>query len=306
MGLAGTELQPDELEFFRAHNPLGFILFARNCESNAQIAALTASLREAVGRENAPILIDQEGGRVARLRPPLFPTCPPAGWFGAIAEADKELAGKAARQNAALIGEGLKALGISVNCAPVADILYPEAHDIIGDRSFGSLVEQVSFLARATCEGLQATGIIPIIKHIPGHGRARVDSHEALPIVDTALEMLDKTDFEVFRQLADMPWAMTAHIVYTAIDPELPATLSPKMIKLIRESLGYKGIIISDDLSMKALGGSFADRTRQLFSAGCDLALHCNGKMDEMEMVLAHTPLLTEHAQEMLHTQQLL
>ncbi len=303
IGLSSTVLSPEEREFFAKHNPLGFILFGRNCQDNAQIAALIRDLRDSVGRENAPILIDQEGGRVARLRPPLFPTCPPAGWFGEIAYYGNQLAYDAAKANARLIGSGLKKLGISVNCAPVADIIYPDAHDIIGDRSFGHAAEQVAFLARATCEGLQQEGVLPVIKHIPGHGRAQQDSHEALPVVDAPLAVLEETDFAVFRQLADMPWAMTAHIVYTAVDALLPATLSPKMVELIRRDIGFQGILISDDLSMKALSGSFTERTEQLFHAGCDLALHCNGVMEEMEAVLQATPLLSDRAQPLLHSQ---
>lgn len=306
VGLKGTELLSEERAFFQEHNPLGFILFARNCQSNSQIKALVRDLRSCVGRNNAPVLIDQEGGRVARLRPPLFPSCPTAGWFAALAKYDIEVARKAAYFNADFIGNGLKELGISVNCAPVADIYFSDAHEIIGDRSFGDTPEQVAALARATCEGLVHAGVLPVIKHIPGHGRARVDSHEALPVVDAPIDVLEKTDFAVFKLLADMPWAMTAHIIYTAIDPELPVTLSPKMIQYIRKEIGFEGILLSDDLSMKALTGSYSERTKQLFHAGCDLALHCNGEMEEMAAVLANTPRLGGYVQETLAKQQML
>lgn len=306
IGLAGTALSAIERDFFRQQNPLGFILFARNCQSREQIQALTTDLRASVGRSDAPILIDQEGGRVARLRPPLFPECPAAKKFADMAETDIKAAEQAVYSNALQIAKELKTLGISVNCAPVADLLYEGAHNIIGDRSFGTEPHQVATLARSMCEGLKAGGVMPIIKHIPGHGRAFVDSHESLPIVDASKDALYKTDFEVFRQLADMPWAMTAHIIYTAIDPSLPATLSPAVIALIRQELGFKGIIISDDLSMKALSGSFGERTEQSFAAGCDLVLHCNGLMNEMEAVLNHTPALNDTLASLLHKQGLL
>jgi beta-N-acetylhexosaminidase len=299
-GLKNTTLSAEEREFFRRENPLGFILFARNCESPEQISALTRELRDCVGREELPILIDQEGGRVARLKPPHFRASYPAGIFASLAAQDKALAEKAVILNSKLIAHELASLGITVNCAPVADLLFEDAHSIIGDRSFGTTPEQVALLAGATSAGLIAGGIVPIMKHIPGHGRAKVDSHEKLPVISTAREQLDETDFKIFSTLRTIPWAMTAHIIYSAIDPDQPVTLSAKMIRMIREELGFNGILISDDLSMKALAGDFATRTTGSFAAGCDLVLHCNGDMDEMLPIAAHSPAISAHVAELL------
>jgi beta-N-acetylhexosaminidase len=292
-GLQTTNLLPEERDFFARENPLGFILFARNCESKEQITALTRELKECVGRPDAPILIDQEGGRVARLRPPHFRKSYPAGIFSALASIDKTAAEKAVRLNSKLIACELASMGITVNCAPVADLLFEDAHSIIGDRSFGTTPEQVILLANATCQGLSEGGVMPIMKHIPGHGRAKVDSHEKLPVINTPREVLDATDFAVFKALHHVPWAMTAHIIYSAIDPDQPATLSPKVIQMIRKELGFNGILISDDLSMKALEGDFSARTEKAFAAGCDLVLHCNGDVAEMRPIAAHTPPIT-------------
>lgn len=295
-GLKGTYLTDNERQFFTAHNPLGFILFSRNIEDKNQVKQLVADLRDCVGRADAPILIDQEGGRVARLKKPHFRLTPPAGDFAAIAEHDLAAAKEAVYANARLIAEELYELGIDVDCAPVADLRIPGAHDIIGDRAYGSDPEQASILARAMCEGLMDGRVIPVVKHIPGHGRAKADSHESLPVVDTDKATLEKTDFKVFKNLADAPWAMTAHILYTALDNVSPATHSKAIIRIIREEIGFKGVLVSDDLSMKALQGSFADRTTRVLEAGCDVVLHCNGDMKEMEEIAQNTTVLTEDA----------
>jgi beta-N-acetylhexosaminidase len=285
-GLQGVELSDVEREFFVRERPLGFILFKRNIESPAQVKKLVRQLKECV-EWDCPILIDQEGGRVARLKPPHWRNSPAVKYFADLAEKDMESAKEAAYMNARLIGEELYSLGINVDCAPVCDLVFDGAHDIIGDRSFGSEPEKAATLARQMAQGLADSGVLPIIKHIPGHGRARVDSHESLPVVDASLAELRKTDFVVFSKLADIPWAMTAHITYTAIDAEHPATLSPKVINIIRNEIGFDGIIISDDLSMKALQGTFTERAEGSIKAGCDLVLHCNGDMAEMLQVAA-------------------
>lgn len=294
-GLAGTALLPEEKAFFRDANPYGFILFARNCESPAQVKKLTASLKELSGRERLPILIDQEGGRVARLKPPHWPEFPAAKIFADLACANLAQATNACYLNARLMAEELSALGITVDCAPVADLVIEGAHSIIGDRAFGSAPSQVAALARAQARGLMEGGIVPVVKHIPGHGRARADSHEEMPVVESPLETLRQTDFAPFTALADLPMAMTAHVLYTALDNKRIATLSPAVIQLIREAIGFKGLLMSDDLSMKAMKGGFAQRTREALAAGCDVVLHCNGKMEEMrEVAAAVSPLAGE------------
>ena len=287
-GCAGHRLTDVERRFFRAADPLGFILFARNCDTPDQVRALVGSLRDAVGRADAPILIDQEGGRVARLRPPHWRAAPPPAVFGTLAGTNSAAALEAVRLNARLLADELLDLGITVDCAPLLDLRMPETHEVIGDRSFGETPDLVASLGRAACEGFLAGGVIPIVKHVPGHGRAAVDSHLQLPIVDTPLEELRATDFRAFRALNDMPWAMTAHVVFSAVDPERPATTSPAVVTdVIRGDIGFQGFLVSDDLSMKALAGSFAERTRAALTAGCDVVLHCNGEMAEMEEVAA-------------------
>lgn len=282
-GCAGTGLSSSEREFFQQCNPAGYILFARNIQSPDQVRGLVEELRDAAGGTSALVLIDQEGGRVARLKPPLWRAAPPQGMFGKL---DCDLAGRAAKLNARLLAEELKALGINVDCLPLLDLRFPGAHDIIGDRAFGETVEIVSHLGRAVCEGLLEGGVLPVIKHIPGHGRARADSHLGLPRVDTRRRELEETDFAPFRDLADMPLAMTAHIVYSDIDPARPATTSRVvMSEIVRGFVGYDGLVMSDDLSMKALGGGFSARTADSLTAGCDLVLHCNGDMGEMKQV---------------------
>jgi beta-N-acetylhexosaminidase len=298
LGCAGPRLGADERRFFADADPAGFILFQRNCESPQQVRDLVASLRDATGRPEAPILIDQEGGRVARLKPPHWPSYPaPA----AIAALGGERAAEAAFLGARLIADDLARLGITIDCLPVLDIPVAGADPVIGDRAYGSAPTEVARLGRRVCEGLLAGGVLPVIKHIPGHGRGMVDSHLSLPVVETPRATLEASDFAPFRALAQMPWAMTAHIVYSAIDAARPATLSPTVVaEIIRGGIGFDGVLVSDDLSMQALGGSFEERARGALLAGCDLVLHCNGKRAEMEGVLAGTAHLTPEAERRL------
>ncbi|TAH37603.1 MAG: beta-N-acetylhexosaminidase [Alphaproteobacteria bacterium] len=282
-GISGTVLTDAEKKFFQETNPVGAILFARNIESLDQVTALTASLREVTGNKDLLVLIDQEGGRVARLKPPLWPEYPPARTFGDLYAKNPDDALEKVYDNYVRIGQGLLDLGINVDCAPVLDIPISGAHDVIGDRAFAEKSWPVTQLGQSACLGLIDSGVLPVIKHIPGHGRAMADSHHELPRVDTDYATLKTTDFAPFKFLCDMPLAMTAHILYTDIDPELPATLSPKIVEqVIRGDIGYLGVLMSDDIGMKALKGDFADLTRQTLAAGCDLVLHCSGKMDEM------------------------
>jgi beta-N-acetylhexosaminidase len=286
-GLAGPVLTAEEEGFFRETKPWGFILFRRNIETPEQVTKLTDSLRRIVDEPKAPILIDQEGGRVQRLGPPHWPAYPAAGAYLKAAN-DLQTSREFARLGARLIAADLHALGINVDCAPVADVPAPGSHDIIGDRAFADHADDVTVLARAAAEGLLAGGVLPVVKHIPGHGRAEVDSHHDLPIVDADLETLDRSDFAPFRGLSDMPMAMTAHVVYAAVDPRRPATTSRTVIQqVIRARLGFSGLLISDDLSMKALQGGLGDRARMAHRAGCDVTLHCNGVMSEMVAIAA-------------------
>ena len=287
LGCAGTELLPAERDFFRAERPLGFILFARNVATPDQVRRLTAGLRASVEAADAPVLIDQEGGRVARLLPPHWRHPPPAAMFGALHARDPGAAREAARLNAYLIGAEAAALGIDTVCAPVLDVPAEGSHDIVGDRAFSRDPAVVAELGRETLAGLGEAGVRGTIKHIPGHGRARADSHLELPVVEASAAELAATDFAPFRSLAaEADWAMTAHVLYPALDPAAPATLSAKVVAgTIRGAIGFKGLILTDDLSMKALGGDFAERTRRAFAAGCDVALHCNGDPGEMRAV---------------------
>lgn len=297
LGCAGPTLTDEERRFFAATNPLGFILFARNIQSPDQVRALVADLRASVGRADAPVLIDQEGGRVQRLRPPHWRAAPTGMAFANLA--DQALAARLARLNFRLIGAELADLGIDVDCAPVLDVPVPGAHDVIGDRAYGTMPARIIALGRAVCDGLLDEGVLPVIKHIPGHGRALVDSHLDLPVVTASMAELEASDFAPFKALADQPWAMTAHVVYTAIDDGAPATLSAKVIgEIIRGIIGFQGVLISDDLSMKALGGSFGERTIRALDSGCDLVLHCNGDMDEMAEIAQQLPPMTETARE--------
>jgi beta-N-acetylhexosaminidase len=291
LGCAGTELSAAERAFFRDADPLGFILFQRNCRDPDQVRALVAALRDAVGRGDAPVLIDQEGGRVARLKPPHWPAYPAPAAIAALG-GDKAL--EAARAAARLIADDLSQLGVTVDCVPVLDMPVPGADAVIGDRAWGRSPEPVAALGRAVCESMLAGRVLPVIKHMPGHGRASVDTHRALPVVKDSRETLEASDFAPFRALRDMPWGMTAHIVYAAIDAERPGTLSPSVIaQVIRGAIGFDGVLITDDLSMRALGGSFAARSAGALAAGCDLALHCNGDMTEMKEVAAAVSPLT-------------
>ena len=285
-GLAGPSLKPDERRFFRATDPLGFILFARNIETPDQVRALTASLRETIGRADAPILIDQEGGRVQRLRPPHWRSAPPAARFGDAFARDPDQAKEAARLNHRLIAADLAQLGITVDCAPVLDVPVLGAHDVIGDRAFARSPAVVAELGRAAVAGLLAGGVIPVVKHIPGHGRAFADSHRELPKVVAARAELEATDFAPFQALSDAPWAMTAHVLYAALDPALPATQSKAVIGgIVRGAIGFAGVLVSDDLGMSALAGDFRARAEACLSAGCDVVLHCSGAMAEMQAV---------------------
>ncbi|AYV48942.1 beta-N-acetylhexosaminidase [Caulobacter flavus] len=287
LGCAGTVLSAEEAAFFRDVRPWGFILFKRNIDTPDQVRKLTSALRETIGRPDAPILIDQEGGRVARLGAPHWGKYPPGRAYGELVANDPLVAREITRLGARLIAHDLTSLGINVDCVPVLDVPDPKGHEIIGDRAYGDTPEQVATLGRAAAEGLLAGGVLPIIKHIPGHGRAMSDSHLELPVVKAKLAELDARDFAPFRVLSDMPMAMTAHVVYTAIDRRRPATTSKKAIKqVIRGSLGFDGLLMSDDLSMKALSGDFKQRAKDSLSAGCDVVLHCNGDMAEMKAVM--------------------
>lgn len=281
-GLGGPRLSPDEKAFFRDIDPWGFILFARNIEGINQVSRLTLELRDCVGRD-APILIDQEGGRVARLRPPTWRAAPAAQRFADLWFVDEELAIEATRVNHRLLAHELRTIGVDVDCAPVADLRIEGADDIIGDRAFGTTPEPIIHLGRAAMEGLMAGGVAPIIKHIPGHGRARADSHLELPVVPEEHGLLSETDFAPFKGLNDAVMAMTAHIVYADIDRDQPATQSADVVgKVIRGEIGFDGLLMTDDLSMKALSGSFRERGELSLKAGCDMLLHCNGQMTEM------------------------
>ena len=300
-GCAGPELSDRERRFFADADPLGFILFQRNCVEPVQVRRLIGALRESVGRADAPVLIDQEGGRVMRLKPPHWRAAPAQARFAELAERDADGAREAAYLNARLLAAELAELGISVDCAPVLDLRVPGAHEIIGDRALGAEPRRVVELGRAVAQGLLDGGILPVIKHIPGHGRAAVDSHVELPVVDVPRDVLERTDFEPFRRLAAMPWGMTAHVVYRAIDPDLPASLSARVIEeVIRGSIGFAGFLVSDDVTMKALRGDVGALLRAAVQAGCDAALHCNGDIREMERVARETPRLAAAAMERL------
>ena len=285
-GCAGTAITEEEKAFFRDVDPLGFILFARNVADPDQMRRLTDDLRASIGRDDAPILIDQEGGRVARLRPPHWRTMPAAATFGDLAQVDRARAAQAVRINHELLAGELRAIGITVDCTPCLDLKRPETTTAIGDRAFAADPHLVADLGRAAAEGLLAGGVIPVIKHMPGHGRATLDSHLDLPHIDADFDDLAESDFVPFRKLNDLPWGITAHLVYRAIDPEKPATLSARVIdEVIRGEIGFTGLLISDDMSMKALQGSLDRLAADLLAAGCDVALHCNGKMEEMRLV---------------------
>ncbi len=285
-GCAGPVLSDQERSFFKKEKPAGFILFSRNIETPLQVAALTADLKSAVGRHKVPILIDQEGGRVQRMTRPHWRSYPAMQVFGDMAKRDPTLAASALRLNCRLIADDLRRVGINVNCLPLLDMPQSDADNIIGDRAFSRDGTLVAALGRIAIEALKEGGVLPVVKHMPGHGRARVDSHKALPVVDTPLSELEQTDFEPFRKLKDAAFGMTAHIIYSDIDPDHVATLSRLLIaRIIRMKIGFTGLLMSDDLSMKALDGEIGDLAASAIDAGCDLALHCNGNLDEMQAI---------------------
>jgi beta-N-acetylhexosaminidase len=298
-GVSGTELTAAEREFIRGQRPWGFILFKRNVATPAQVAALVAELRVVANAPDAPVLIDQEGGRVQRLGPPHWPAYPPGAVFSTLYDTDSALGLTAARLSARLIAADLADLGITVDCLPLADVPVAGADAVIGNRAYGTEPGKVAAIARAVTEGLEQGGVLPVLKHIPGHGRATADTHFKLPTVDTPRDELERTDFAAFKPLADLPMAMTAHVVFSAVDPAHPATTSATMIaQVIRGVIGFQGLLMSDDVSMNALSGNIAERTRAIFAAGCDMALHCNGNIEEMREVAAQTPELSDRALE--------
>jgi beta-N-acetylhexosaminidase len=295
-GLAGTALSPAERAFVREHEPWGFIIFKRNVETPSQLRRLIGAVREAAGR-NVPVLVDQEGGRVQRLGPPHWPSYPPGAAYGRLYDHNPADGIRAAYLGARLIAADLAAVGIDVDCLPVADVPASDADPIIGDRAYGQSADKVSALARAVADGLLEGGVLPVLKHIPGHGRATADSHHALPVVETDQDTLRKSDFAAFRPLSDLPLGMTAHVVYTAIDPIAPATTSVTLVRdVIRGWLGFAGLLMSDDISMGALSGSIEARARTAIAAGCDVILHCSGELAEMGAVASAVPVLTGDA----------
>jgi beta-N-acetylhexosaminidase len=292
-GVAGPTLTDAERRFLREAQPWGLIVFQRNVGGADALRRLTGQFRTAVGRD-APVLVDQEGGRVQRLGPPHWPKYPPAAAYGALYDRNRATGLAAARLGARLIAADLAAVGIDVDCMPIADVPVAGADAVIGDRAFGTEPDKVAALAGAFAEGLSDGGVLPVLKHLPGHGRATADSHQKLPVVSAERATLETSDFAAFRPLAGLPLAMTAHVVFTAIDPIAPATTSAAIVQqVIRGSIGYRGLLMSDDLSMGALSGSLGERTRAALAAGCDLVLHCNGHMDEMLAVAAAAPELS-------------
>jgi beta-N-acetylhexosaminidase len=300
-GAKGSRLSEAEIAFFAEHRPCGFILFRRNIETPEQVRRLVADMKAASGNPDALILIDQEGGRVARLRPPHWPVYPSGADYGRLWAIDPDLAGEAAFLGARLIADDLAALGINVDCLPVLDVPVEGADSIIGDRAYGMEPVSVMALGRAAAQGLIEGGVLPIIKHIPGHGRAMADSHHALPVVGATRYQLEHHDFPPFRALGDLPLAMTAHVIYTALDPVAPATTSRIMIdQVIRDHMGFDGLLMSDDLSMKALSGDFTARRETALAEGCDVVLHCNGERSEMDAVAEGCPEIAPEARHRL------
>jgi len=291
-GVAGASLTDRERAFLREAQPWGLILFRRNVATPDGLRRLVDDMRKTLGRA-APVLIDQEGGRVQRLGPPQWPAYPPGAAYGVVYDRDRNLGLAAARLGARLIAADLAALGIDVDCLPIADVAAAGADPVIGDRAYGHDPAKVAAIAGAIAQGLAAGGVLPVLKHIPGHGRATADSHQLLPVVDAARALLEAIDFAAFRPLSGLPMAMTAHVVFSAIDPIAPATISATIVRdVIRDSIGFKGLLMTDDISMGALSGSIGERSRAAITAGCDVVLHCNGKMAEMEAVAAEVPAL--------------
>jgi beta-N-acetylhexosaminidase len=290
-GVSGTALTTQERSFLREAQPWGLIVFKRNVEAPEQLAGLVASFREAVGRADAPVLVDQEGGRVQRLGPPHWPSYPAGAQYGRIWERDPASALEAARMGARLIANDLLALGIDVDCLPLADVPSPDADPIIGDRAYGESAQKVAAIAGAIADGLMEGGVLPVLKHLPGHGRATADSHHRLPTVTADRSSLEAVDFSAFRPLAGLTLGMTAHVVFSAFDPVAPATTSVTMVQdVIRDSIGFEGLLMSDDISMGALSGSLEERSIAALTAGCDVILHCNGRIDEMRAVAGVVP----------------
>ena len=284
----GLHLSAAETDFFRQQNPWGLILFKRNCETPAQLKTLTTAFREAVGRKDAPVFIDQEGGRVQRLGPPsnYWRKYPQARAYGDLYAKSPLAALRAARHVGRLMAEDLIEAGITADCLPVLDVPQAGSHDVIGNRAYSLNIEQVMALARAHAAGFMDGGVLPVMKHIPGHGRSEVDSHHNLPVVNASRAELEQIDFPPFAAFADAPMAMTAHVIYTAIDKTAPATLSKKVIKsVIREAIGFRGLLITDDLSMKALSGTLTEKSEKALNAGCDMLLYCSGILGEMQEV---------------------
>jgi beta-N-acetylhexosaminidase len=295
-GLAGVSLTEAERAFLREAQPWGVILFQRNIDAPEQVRRLTASVRAELGW-HAPILVDQEGGRVQRLGPPYWPSYPAGAAYGSLYGHSAVRGQRAAFLAGANIAADLIAVGIDVDCAPIADVPIPGAHGIIGDRAYGNTSETVAAVSRAFADGLLSGGVLPVLKHLPGHGRAMADSHHELPKVDAELAKLRASDFAAFRSLSDLPLGMTAHVVYTAIDPIAPATTSVTVItEVIRGWIGFGGLLMSDDSSMAALSGSIAARSHAAIVAGCDLVLHCNGELAEMQEVAGAVPMLAREA----------
>jgi beta-N-acetylhexosaminidase len=298
-GVSGPELNAAEREFIRSARPWGFILFKRNIETPAQVIHLVEELRRELAEPEAPVLIDQEGGRVQRFGPPHWPVYPAGAVFGRLYDIDPRLGLTAARLSARLIAADLGDLGINIDCLPLADVPVAGADAVIGNRAYGTEPSKVAAIARAVTEGLEQGGVLPVLKHIPGHGRATADTHFRLPEVNTPKAELERTDFAAFQPLADLPMAMTAHVGFSALDPAHPATTSATIIRqVIRGVIGFQGLLMSDDVSMNALSGSIAERTRAILAAGCDMVLHCNGKLDEMREVARETPELSGKALE--------
>jgi beta-N-acetylhexosaminidase len=296
-GVSGLELNAAEREFIRDERPWGLILFKRNIAAPDQVSNLVREFQDLAKNAGAPVLIDQEGGRVQRLGPPHWPVYPPGATFGALYDIDPALGLSAARLSSRLIAADLIELGVTVDCLPLADVPVAGADAVIGNRAYGTEPGKVASIARAVTEGLEQGGVLPVLKHIPGHGRATADSHFGLPTVDTARNELERTDFAAFQPLADLPMAMTAHVVFSALDPAHPATTSATIIQqVIRGVIGFQGLLMSDDVSMNALAGTIAERTRAIVNAGCDMVLHCNGKLDEMRDVARETPELAGEA----------
>lgn len=305
-GLKGGELTQSERDFFRDCDPAGYILFRRNCLDRAKLLALTDALRELSGRADVPILIDQEGGRVARMRPPQWPEFPAGEAFDRLYRLAPSSAIEAARVNARALGLMLRESGINVDCLPLLDVRQAGAHDIIGDRALGSEPMQVSALGRVTLDGLASAGVVGVVKHIPGHGRALADSHKELPVVTASAEELE-IDLEPFERLSWAPMGMMAHVVYTAWDPDRPASQSPTVIAdVVRGRIGFDGFLMSDDIGMEALEGGFGERAAGVVAAGCDVALHCSGEMDEMLAVAGAVPPLSDRGSERLRQAMLI